>query len=118
IAENPYQLLGSPAVLLARLDDQRLGEVARPMRARVRRPAPVHQAGAAARAMTREPFVPRRSCHTIALTQLGHRPLPTLVVRDESEPLVQHMRFHPRHPLGVNDVAGLVSTMNPVYTGD
>src|SRR5216684_2887788 len=41
IAEDPQQFLGPPAVLLARLDDQRLGGVARPVRAPMRGTAAV-----------------------------------------------------------------------------
>jgi hypothetical protein len=54
IAEDPQELLGSPAVLLTRLDDQRLSGVARSVRAQMRGTAAVRQNSAAARTMARQ----------------------------------------------------------------
>jgi hypothetical protein len=39
-----------------------------------------------------------------------------LDVMYKGEPFFHHIRFHPGHPPGVNDVPGLVLTMSPVCT--
>jgi hypothetical protein len=39
-----------------------------------------------------------------------------LEIAHEARAFVLQIRFHPRHLLGVNDPAGPVSTINPVYT--
>ncbi len=57
----------------------------------------VGQAGTPGLPMACQPLVARRACHAVALTQLGHRPLPALEIGHELEPLVHHIRFHPRH---------------------
>src|ERR1700687_4286141 len=65
---------------------------------------------------TRHPFVARRSAHAVSLAELGPRPVSALEVAHEARTFVRQTRFHPRHLLGVNDPAGLASTITPVYT--
>lgn len=86
------------------------------MRAALRRAAAVRQPVTTRRLMACQPLVAGGARHPVALAQLGHGPVPTLEVVHKREPLFDHIRFHPGHPPGVNDVPGLVLTMSPAYT--
>jgi hypothetical protein len=78
--------------------------------------ASLDEAAVAAGLMASDPFIARRSRDPVPLAELGHRPLTTREILHKLQPLVRNIRFHPRHLPGVNDVPGLVLTMNPVYT--
>ena len=65
----------------------------------------------AARPMARDPLVAGRARHAEPFAQLGHRPVPAREIA-RSAPARSCIRFHPRHPPGVNDVPGLLSTLN------
>jgi hypothetical protein len=113
-AEHLPELLGAPAVLVPRRHDQRLHVSARPVGTLMRSVAAVGEAPVAR--PTPHPFIARRSADAVSLAELGHRPVSALKVAHEARALVRQIRFHPRHLPGVNDPAGLASTINPVYT--
>src|SRR5439155_20863162 len=88
----------------------------RAVRASMRCAAAVFETRLARLSSERNPLVSGRSSDPVPLAELGHRPLPALEIANESEPLFQDIRFHARHLRGVNDVPGLLLTMNPDRT--
>src|SRR5213083_2142949 len=114
--EHLQELLRSPSVLDAGGEDQRLDLRRRPMRARMRRPASLGHPRAARLPKAAHPLVTGRPRHTVPLAELRHRPLAAFEVLREPQPLFRRTRLHPGHPLGVNDVPGLLLTMCPGRT--
>ena len=110
------QFLGAPSIFPPHGQDQRLLRAPGAVRTVVRRVTAIRERGAAAGAIPGHPFIARRARHPKARTQLAHRPVPTLERVDKLLSLVQRLRFHPRHLPGVNHPAGLLLTLNPVYT--
>src|SRR5438105_2907219 len=90
--------------------------ITRLMRAVLRRATAFLEPGIAVLPMPREPLIARRPRDPVALAELRHRPVAALKVADKLPALDRRIRFHPRHPPGVNDVAGLLSTMSPDHT--
>ena len=116
-ASTCQQLLGAPPVLAARGDDQRLllGRSCGADTGAARDSDP--RAPARRRRDTAPPIcspsgATRRSAHTArSSTSARSRVASTNCCRWSSV-----MRFHPGHPPGVNHPAGLLLTLNPVYT--
>src|SRR6266404_257992 len=82
-----------------------------PCGARLRSASPASPA-----AVPVDPLVASRPCDAVALAELRHRPLTAREVPHELHPLLHRTRFHPGHLLPVNDVPGLLLTMNPART--
>ena len=90
--------------------------ITRLMRAVLRRPTAFLEPGIAELPMPGEPLIARRSSDPVALAELRHRPVAALKIADKLPALDRRIRFHPRHPPGVNDVAGLLLILSPDHT--
>src|SRR5207248_10343415 len=82
----------------------------------LQRPASLGHPRAARLPKAAHPLVTGRPRHTVPLAELRHRPLAAFEVLREPQPLFRRTRLHPGHPLGVNDVPGLLLTMCPGRT--
>ena len=69
---------------------------------------PSLQARAPTRLKSLAPEIPGRATNPVPRTQLAHRPAGREDIIDESLTLIPTIRNHPRHLLGVKEVAGLV----------
>jgi hypothetical protein len=115
-SKHLQELLRSPSVLRAGRKDRLLNLGRCPMRTPVRRTASLGHPRGAGLTKAAYPLVSGWPRHTVPFAELRHRPLTTLEVLHEPQPLYRRARLHPGHLLGVNDVPGLPLTMCPGRT--